>query len=248
MWVSEEGVINQCVDVYTNCEDVVMKAICDNPELIGLDKLCVWSTEMEGSCEEAKEGERCELIVTESACAVPKTPETTSLCIWIERESIECQEVKESCEAVTSRVACITPGSAGAEKVCIWIEGENIECQEVKGSCEAITSQTTCNTEGSAIVDEDGEVLSCFWLYSDKEDTGDGGNCHSKDDKMLTCRNAKRKEQCNDESINNFGTSCFWLEGNETREPPINSYCEGKVCYFVRFKFYLFKCVSCFNI
>jgi hypothetical protein len=155
----------------------------------------------------------------------------------------KCEEVKSTCKSVLTENGCKTEGIAGEGKKCIWIENEEEgeRCQEVKNECSDIErGPITCEFTGAAAFAESGtsgtEALECFWLYNSEDE--DGGKCEDKNDNGLKCSDAKRSNECEDDTIDNLGkNNCIWLEGNSSVNK--NSKCTPKVLFFF-FLFYFY--------
>jgi hypothetical protein len=73
---------------------------------------------------------------------------------------------------------------------------------KLEEGCNSITNLNECSED-------------CFWLYS--ETSGTSGTCKDKSDNKLECAQAKRSDQCTDNSINKFGSdNCIWISEETT--------------------------------
>jgi hypothetical protein len=164
------------------------------------------------------------------------------ICV-IKQTSLDCGKILYSGQCSAAELSSF--GLA-----CVWVVSSSYPgtgtCSAVAVSCGAIgTDKDMCETPEAA-----GETASCFWLYGgNEEDTTDAGFCRDKTDESLLCGAAKRKGQCEDGDVDNFGMSnCFWLVGNSSRGElnSVDTGCVDKVCgwkfYYFKFFFFFFYC------
>jgi hypothetical protein len=63
---------------------------------------------------------------------------------------------------------------------CVWISDESPPCRSVASACRDMSSKNLCGVSG-AVVDADGNAVSCLWLEGNSDgDTVVPGECENK--------------------------------------------------------------------